>query len=189
MIAVRLTVVSLVAAGAWTCGTADYAIRTVRIYDVIKAFPHAVVQKPQMDADAETVGIRSVSIGATERQALFMHPTASAAFPPVVLGEDAVLRLSIGVADAVTDKPGDGVDFIVTLTLENGVAVKVFSRYVDPRARAEDRGWVAARVPLGEFAGQIVRVVLSTSPGPANNFEYDWAAWGQVELVLDPLPL
>jgi hypothetical protein len=184
-----MTVASLVAAGAWACGTADQAIRTVRIYDLIRAFPHATVQRPHMTMESDSVFVVPFTIGAIERRALFMHPTASAEFPPVVLGDDAVLQLSIGLADAVVDKPGDGVTFTVTLKLGSGAAEQVFSRYLDPRVHEKDRGWVSARVPLGAFAGHVVRVVLSTSPGPANNTDYDWAAWSHLEIVLDPLLL
>ena len=93
----------------------------------------------------------------------------------------------VGLEDAVRDKPGDGVDFTVSVRLADGSVVKLFSRYVDPRQIVQDRGWIGNRVPLGAFAGQSISIILSTSTGPRGDSQFDWAFWGEPRVILDAL--
>ena len=169
------------------CGRADEAMRAVRVYDLLKALPRAAITRSTIGPD--TVVTRPVVAGAIERHALFMHPASSVEFPAVTLGDGAVLLFAVAVADAVLDKSGDGVEFRVALKLADGATVTVHSRYLNPKAVGTDRGWIAERVPLGGFAGQTVQIVLSTGPGPAGNLDYDWAAWSQAQIILDPLQI
>jgi hypothetical protein len=45
------------------------------------------------------------------------------------------------------------------------------------------RGWQPARVDLGEWAGETVRLTLATDPGPHGDGGGDWAGWGDVRVV------
>ena len=176
-ICVVLTSVACLAA----CGGRDEAIRTVRVYDLLQAFPRAILERP----GADYVAVRSLTVDDQKMNALYMHPTSSAEFPEVEAGPATVFVASLALEDTVLDKPGDGVEFTVSLKLSDGAVVKLFSRHVNPRTVERDRGWLAIRVPLGSFAGSLVRLVLSTGPGPAGDVQFDWAAWGEPKIFLD----
>lgn len=161
----------------------DEAMRTVRVWDLMAALPRASRQAPSPDY----LLIRRATLGGDDREALFMHPTSSVEYPAITPGEQTVLTAFVGLDESVLDKPGDGVEFTVSVRLHDGVVVKVFSRAVDPRRDPALRGWLPVRVPLGAFAGQPVRIVLATSPGPAGDDRFDWALWSQPRLILDPM--
>src|SRR5262245_46497722 len=178
----RVVVPLLVAAvSAGACqGKEDEAIRTARIYDLLKALPRATLKAPA----SNYISARSGAVAKEERRALFMHPPSSAEFPPVKVEQDSILQFAIGIQDEAWDKPGDGVEFTALVRGSDGKVTKVFSRYIDPKHTEQDRHWIGVRVPLRAFAGQTIRVVLTTSPGPANNDNSDWAFWADPEIVL-----
>ena len=174
--------VLLLASGIGCSSSADEAIRIVRVFDLIAALPRASTNA----GSPEYISRRLATLGGHARNAIFMHPAASAEYPAIEVTASSVFTAFIGLDDAVLDKPGDGVEFTVRVKLSTDVEVEVFSQYVDNRRNA-DRGWTSIRVPLGAFAGQHVRLVLSTAAGPAGNNSYDWALWGEPRLILDEL--
>jgi hypothetical protein len=101
----------------------------------------------------------------------------------VQLPASAVLTFRIGIDQAAWDKPGDGVDFSVFVIRSNNAAVKVFSRYVDPKHRGEDRRWIEERITLA-FHDEEVHIKLVTTPGPADDMAYDWAVWSAPQIIL-----
>jgi len=78
--------------------------------------------------------------------------------------------------------PGDGVAFAVYVVSEQG-ARQVFSTYIDPTHNKADRRWHPHTVDLSAYAGQTVTLVFETSTGPAGDYRYDWAGWGQPRLL------
>jgi hypothetical protein len=152
----------------------------VKIFDLLAAFPRATLHvhgPAYVDRD-------TYSVGGELRPSLFLHPTASAVFPPVRVSPEAVLTFRIGVIDEAWDKPGDGVEFIVFVQRSNDAETKVFSRYIDPQHNPQDRRWFEERVSLRRFGDQDVRITLATGPGPANNFSYDWGVWSEPQIIL-----
>jgi hypothetical protein len=181
----RVCGVALLTVGLSACtGWPSEAIERVDVYDLTQGVSRADVETPS----ADYVDVRTMSIAGEQRRALFMHPTSSVEFPPVRPGAGSVLTFDLGIAETVWEERGDGVTFEVWLRLEGGATVKVFSRYLDPKARPEDRGWFSERVPLGAFEGQPIRVRLATTPGPRQDAAFDWAAWGRPRLVLGAVP-
>ena len=178
----RIAVLLLVAvASAAACqGKEDEAIRTARIYDLLTALPRATLKAPASDYISASTG----TVAKEQRRALYMVPTSRAEFPPVKVEQDSILTFAIGIQDDAWDKSGDGVEFTALIRGSDGKETKVFSRYVDPKHIEQDRHWIGVRIPLRQFAGQTIRVVLSTSPGPASNNDYDWAFWAEPEIVL-----
>ena len=160
-------------------GLSDDAIRIVRIYDLLEAMPRATIIAPA----GEYITVRQGTLAGQERPALYMHPTSSAEFAPIEMGPRSTLTFSMGLDDAVAEKPGDGVEFTVSVKRPSGEVVKVFTQYLDPRKG--HKGWVQARVPLGAFEGEKVRVVLATGSGPANDVQFDWAYWGEPVIMLE----
>jgi len=176
-----VAVILAAAASAWTCQKQDEAIRTIRIYDLLQALPRATLKTPAPNY----ISVRaSGSVGKEERRVLFMHPPSSAEFPPVQVSEGSVLVFAIGIQDEALDKGGDGVEFTVLIRGADNKETKVFSRYIDAKHNEQDRRWIGVRIPLRAFAGQTIRVILSTSPGPANDINADWAFWGEPMIVL-----
>lgn len=170
--------VMTVAAG---CGAADPAVRTLRVFDFLAAYPRATVE----GAGPNHVHVQASSVGGQEKQVLFMHAASTAEFPPVEVGQDSVFTAFIGIDDQVRAEDGDGVEFTVSLRLPNGDVVKLFSRFIDPKQNEQDRAWVALRLPLGSFVGQAVRVILISGPGPKGNAGHDWGLWGEPQILLD----
>jgi len=161
------------------CQNRDEAIKTMQVYDLLAAFPRAVVTAP-----AATYVLRGdFTVGHDTLPSLFIHPASSVEFPPVRVSADSVLTFRFGVRDEVWDKEGDGVDFTVFVQ-GNGPKVKVFSRYADPKHNPGDRHWIDGRVPLRAFAGQDIRITLATGPGPAGDTTNDWAVWGEPKIIL-----
>lgn len=77
---------------------------------------------------------------------------------------------------------GDGVLFEI-LVKDQVKEAKLFSRYIDPKNDAKDRQWHEATVDLSPYVGKVISLTLMTSPGPRGDDRYDWAAWGNLELV------
>ena len=75
---------------------------------------------------------------------------------------------------------GDGVRFVLEAEGPAGRQV-LLERHLNPRARAEERGWVDVWVDLDHLAGQEVRLVLRTEAGADPHF--DWAGWANPQVV------
>ena len=157
----------------------DPALKTIEIYDLLTALPRATVHVHS----AKYISRADVVVGDEIRPALLLHPAASVDFPAVQLPGNAVLTFRIGIDQAAWDKPGDGVDFSVFVVRSNDAAVKVFSRYVDPKHRPEDRHWIEERITLAAFHDEEVHIALKTDPGPAGDNTYDWAVWSAPQIV------
>ena len=59
---------------------------------------------------------------------------------------------------------------------------RVWSAFLDPLHRPEQRAWVPVDVDLSAFAGQTVDLTLRNGAGPANNDYGDWCIWGDPRL-------
>src|SRR5579884_59091 len=81
---------------------------------------------------------------------------------------------------------GDGVTFRVSIE-DQGTTSPVFAWYLDPKNRAADRRVLGFRVPLYGFAGDTVRINLTTDAGPLHDADYDWAGWLDPRVVLSPM--
>ena len=67
----------------------------------------------------------------------------------------------------------DGVDFEVDAVWASGRRERLWERYLDPVARAEDRG--TQRLDLALPGDAPVRLVLHTGAGPRNDNRWDWS--------------
>jgi hypothetical protein len=157
----------------------DDAIRTVRIYDLLRALPRAKLQ-----AHPGQLSKQMFSVNDELRPGVFLHPSGSIVFPPLRLSAQPVLSFKIGVVDDVWDKTGDGAEFIVSVRRMNDASTTVFSRYLDPKHNPGDRQWFDEKVPLRQFADMEVRILLATTPGPAGDTSYDWAVFAEPQILL-----
>jgi hypothetical protein len=138
---------------------------------------------PESEPDSIAPWLQSVA--GESREVLFMHPPSRAVFPPARLMANARLEVSFGVNESAWTSRGDGVEFSIYAATATGEERRLFSAYVDPKHRPEDRRWFDTVVMLGTFAGQEVSLVLETDPGPAGDRDYDWAGWSRAVLNLD----
>ena len=175
-------VLALVALSARSCkaAPADKALKTLQVYDLLVAVPAA---KPHVHAPSY-LQVADYDVAGETRKALFLHPTGNVEFPLVHLSPKAVLGFWIGIDQKAWDKAGDGVDFTIFVSRANEARTKVYSRYLDPKHNPDDRRWVEGRVSLKMFRNEDVRIILTTGPGPSNDFAFDWALWAEPLLLL-----
>ena len=60
----------------------------------------------------------------------------------------------------------------------------IFYLYELPEEREFDRRWHSYTVDLNEFSGQDVLIIFETGSGPAGDYRYDWAGWGEPRLLV-----
>ena len=95
------------------------------------------------------------------------------------------LDFSIGLNPAVfSSDRGDGVNFYIAM-IDSASETKIFSKYLDPKQEPCDRRWFDESVPLNAWAGREVTIKFSTDGGPVNNTAWDWAYWGNIQLIAD----
>jgi hypothetical protein len=151
--------------------------------DFIDTLPQAGRTAPA--PEGETVAARMWTIGDTSRRVLYQHPAfagASRIAYTVRVGRGGVLAFDVATASESWLLPGDGVAFAVYVESERG-AEQVFATYVDPKHNEADQRWRPYTVALGAYAGQTVTVIFETSTGPAGDYRYDWAGWGEPRLL------
>jgi hypothetical protein len=172
----RHAIAFLMAVTAPSCGGSPRAV-TNGPYDLVEALSEATIQAPA----ADHVVSRTVTLRGEQQRGIFMHPNAQAEFPPVTLGDRAALAFAIGLDDSIRDKPGDGVDFTISVRQPDGNITEVWSKYIDSRKHDSDSGWQRTSVSLEKYAGQTVRLILRTSM--AEDARFDWAYWGSPQLT------
>ncbi len=84
--------------------------------------------------------------------------------------------LEEGVAEAIEEKIGDGVEFKINVLQFNGQEKTLFSRKLQPRSNAEDRGIQQASIDLKGVDTN--KLFLETVPGKDN--QYDWSYWAEL---------
>lgn len=114
--------------------------------------------------------------GAVGRRVLFMHPPAEVTFTVTLPVTPTALAFWMGIDPAAHGWLGDGVVYEVAVEGE-----EVFTHTLTPGEARQ--GWQAAQVDLRAWAGEEVRLTLTTDAGPAGDGQGDWAGWGDVQVV------
>jgi Gpi18-like mannosyltransferase len=152
-------------------------IRYPREHPFLAGLEAAEVRAP----GAGDVALRSIEIDGDRRPALFVHPPAEVRYR-IVPPPRAVLRFGIALdPETWSEEKGDGVAFQVRVEADGGTRV-LFSRFIDPKRKAEDRRWHDEAVDLSGWSGRPIVLVFSTTGGPEGNQEYDWAVFGEPTL-------
>jgi hypothetical protein len=177
-----VVVMSFVALMLASCskGEKDAAIQNLQLFDLVGALPRATVKTPK----PEMVSKGNLTVGGQRRDVVFMHPPSSVTFPPITLSEGAWFEFGIGVSDEAWAKGGDGVVFSISVQKEDGKLAKVLTRHLDPQHTDADRRWLDLQIPLRQFAGQKVQIVLETQVGPAGDATFDWGGWSRPRLFV-----
>ena len=125
-----------------------------------------------------------LNINNVSKKILFAHAPARINYA-FRAPEKASLEFSIGlVPGSWGPGKGDGVLFEITLQ-EDGQEKKIFSKYIDPKNKPQDRKWFDYSIDLGRYAGRDVVMGLTTFPGLDGKKDnaFDWSAWGGLRLV------
>lgn len=172
-------------AGAFAMAVAlwQFAPRSTREVDLLARFGETAARAQRFSiAPVEVAGSRRLALSTTQERVVL---------PRVPLFEGAELAFSIALREDVWDGAGDGVTFRVKAVLDGDTRVPLYARFVDPKARPDDRRWIDVRVPLAErlrgrsgaaSPPEAVDVVLSTSPGPRADARDDAPLWADVRV-------
>ena len=136
--------------------------------------------------EGEMVEAQVWTIGNESQQVLFQHPAMAGASRisfPLHIEPGARLAFDAATAPDSWERPGDGASFTVFVDSGNGPQ-QVFSTYIDPKKDEFDRRWHSYTVDLNEFSGQDVLIIFETGSGPAGDYRYDWAGWGEPRLLV-----
>jgi hypothetical protein len=186
-LALALIVLPLAAAGMvwlYNLATKERVSRMQTLYNLIDRREDAALASPL--SAGESIGVRVWSIQDVERRVLYQHPAFSGAsrmsyrlnFP-----QGTWLVFDVATSPESWDQEGDGVDFAVYVRSQEGTA-QVFSTHVDPKHNPKERRWHPGEIDLSPYAGQTITLVLETRTGPAGDYRYDWAGWGEPRLAL-----
>jgi len=146
------------------------------VYNFVQNLDAAKVTAPS----AITVHEQTIEINSSPRKVIFAHPPSEILYS-VLLPPGSCLAFAIGIMPGAWDKIPQGVKFDVDVLLE-GVKENVFSRVLQPGRNAGDRGWHNFLIPLAQFFGKDVSIILKTS-GSDEDLSYCWAAWGWIKIV------
>jgi hypothetical protein len=116
---------------------------------------------------------------------LFQHPAfagSSHILYPVNVRSQEKLAFDVALAPESWVLEGDGVTFAVYIVAD-GITQQVFSAYIDPKHNESDRRWHTYVIDLGAYAGKQVNIIFETNVGPAGDYRYDWAGWGEPRLM------
>lgn len=181
-------------------------IETLRIYEVNWFL--ATIEKARIPEEGGLNPLapdaRVISAGGDLRASLFLHSPGEIGYR-YWIPHIASLMFHVGIPEAAWEQGGDGVEFEVSIVPIRGrlrrragerthalhlvptplidESVKIYSRYLDPRNRPEDRGWHAEQIDLSGLGQSHYEIVFKTHPGPAGDSSYDWAAWGNPRIV------
>ena len=158
-----------------------------RLLGLATLLPQATVA-PDAPICAEATGCERVALteftmpqSGDTRPVIFAHAPAEISMPLTVPAERSFLWLSPALDPQAWDWGGDGVTFTVRVRSDAGEAT-LWSRHITP-ADPADRDWHQIVVPLDEYRGQAITLVLTTDPGPAGDDAGDRAGWGMPWLM------
>jgi hypothetical protein len=94
------------------------------------------------------------------------------------------LRFAIGFNRKTYEFPicGEGVRY--RLEVRDGKNTRsLFEEYIDPKHVVSQRRWLDRTVSLKAYAGRVVDLLFSTSPGPRNDTCMAWSLWGNLRFA------
>lgn len=148
------------------------------VYSFLDSLNEAEVVTPKKEYVREAV----FTIDGEGRRVLCEHPDSQITFKGVSIHQNARLAFGIGINELAWDKVGDGVLFEVILVNEKQKEHFVFSRYIDPKNKPDDRKWFNEEAGLTAFEDTEVAFIFKTSSGPKKNDSSVWAVWSEPKL-------
>lgn len=133
----------------------------------------------------EIISVKKNFVSKTQfdgKTVLFEHPPSRVNYQLIVPNGSVFLNFSIGLHSATwSPDKGDGVLFEIFI-VEPKNEQKLFSKYIDPKNKPQDRKWHNVEIDLSNYTGERINLSLVTLPGPKNSTAYDWAGWGELYL-------
>ena len=163
--------------------SADRLARMETTYDFIERLDKAGRTSPA--PEGETIEARVWVIDEVPRRVLYQHPAFSGASRlayTVWVSKGAVLAFDVATAPQSWQLEGDGVTFAVYVESDQSTH-QLFSTYIDPKQDESARCWHSHVVDLSGYAGQAVTLIFETGAGPAGDYQYDWAGWGEPRVL------
>ncbi|HID63447.1 MAG TPA: hypothetical protein EYP49_12020 [Anaerolineae bacterium] len=158
-----------------------------RVLDLATILDQATVYPPDPIC-AEAEGCERVALtdflmpqDGDTRPTIFAHAPARIEFPVTVPEQESFLWLSPALDPEAWGWGGDGVTFVVAVKRDGGDDL-LWSRHLTPES-PDDLDWQQAFVPLDDYRGQSIILVLETTPGPAGDNAADRAGWGMPWLM------
>jgi hypothetical protein len=146
---------------------------------------HVDVRQLTVDDGDPDRGVAATS----RRQWLYLHPPSSVSLDVALpAGRTTWFQSTLAMDPQMWGSDvGDGVRYLVTIApLDRegrpGQAEAVLDKTVNPRAEKDHRRWVPVEADLSRWAGQVVRVTLSTLH--LGDLNYDWSGWGQPTIAV-----
>jgi 4-amino-4-deoxy-L-arabinose transferase-like glycosyltransferase len=140
---------------------------------------NAIIEKKEKNV---TVAPLVFTINNDSRTVLFQHPPSKITYKLTVPDNSS---LSFGIAlnpEVWSAGKGDGVIFEI-LAKDGKEERKLFSKYIDPKNKIEDRKWHDEVVDLSRYGGKEVSLSFVTTPGFNHNGDFDWAGWSYPKIV------
>ena len=165
------------------CGGAPSreGMRTVSVFDLKAVLGSARIKAPK----PEFVKIVQMTIDKQRREVVLMHPVSSVEFPSLKVTKGSWIQFGVGISEEAWSNGTDGVVFSASIRRADGRQTKIFSRYLDPAHVTADQRWVDVEVPLSQFAGSEVAVVLESAAGPNGDRTADWAGWSSPRVFIE----
>ena len=184
--ALALVVLSLATTEmVWLYGllNADQLVRLRVTYDFIDHLGEA--SRPVPPGEGESVETRVWTIEQVTHRVLYQHPAfvgGSRILYQTNVGRRGKLAFDLAMAPESWTQEGDGAAFAVYIVVD-GITQQVFSAYIDPKHNEADRRWHSYVIDLSSYTGKLVTFIFETNVGPAGDFRYDWAGWGEPRLL------
>jgi hypothetical protein len=117
-----------------------------------------------------------------EANGVFEHPPSTRiAYKTTINPTRPIFTGILSIKEAAQSRT-DGAGF--TLEIEGSDEIQpLFHVTLNPRDVPADRAGHAFRVDLSKFAGQDIKLLFSTDPGPSGNNAFDWAGWARLQFV------
>ncbi len=139
-----------------------------------------VGSKKKKAGPSKEVRFKIGRIGDRQRSSIVQRATSSITFEGLRLSDKPVARFFIAVDDWAPES--EGIQF--SISVATGAQEKVvFQRHLAPAKNPRDQGWSRQEVPLDEFAGQEVDIVLRADLKEKPSANPGHAYWGEPEIV------
>lgn len=157
-------------------------MKTVLNFIELRNFAQRTFPSPE----GEVIEERMWAIENKTFRTLYQHPAyagTSRVRYTIKLNKNKILAFSIATDPESWSLEGDGVTFSVYIADEQNNAQQVFSTYIDPKHRPQDRRWQFHSIDLSNYTGKTITIIFETNTGPFGDYRYDWAGWGEPRIL------
>jgi hypothetical protein len=175
-----LVVAVVIAAGIPVLAGFAFTARERVAIDLLHDIDRATLESPEGLHNAFSV--MEENINGYKPKAIFAHPPSRITWDVTVPMHAPAVKTGVALQPYMWSQANDGVNFRISVQ-EDADVRQVYSRYVHPTQRTEDRAWIDVRVDLSEYAGRAIKLHFETDGGPAKDFAFDWAMWAHPRIV------